>query len=149
MHAEISDNLNRHVRRSRFVPLGSSCAGSSPWRARARTVSRATPRNCATTLASTKNSGSFEFMAFSILGSRIWPLQANKKHSFHSWRRWSVGRCCQSPERSGAGGRGSEHGAGLLYAPRRAAQAGLTGGADRSSRLRRGTNVAAKDQPKG
>jgi hypothetical protein len=35
-----------------------------------------------------------------------------------------------------------------VYAPRRAAQAGLTGGADRSSRLRRETNVANTDQPK-
>jgi hypothetical protein len=43
---------------------------------------------------------------------------------------------CQSPERSGAGGRGSEHGAVLGYARGRAAQAGLTGGADRSGRLR-------------
>ncbi len=60
----------------------------------------------------------------------------------------SEGRRCQSPKRSGASGRGSEHGAGLVYAPRRAAQAGLTGGADRSSRLRRETNVVKKDQPK-
>src|SRR5229473_1351993 len=71
-----------------------------------------------------------------------------KKHSFHSWRKLSAGRRCQSPERSGAAGRGSEHGAGLVYAPRRAAQAGLTGGADRSSRLRWETNVAKKSQPK-
>jgi len=75
-------------------------------------------------------------------------LQANKKHSFHSWRKLSEGRRCQSPKRSGAEGRGSEHGAGLGYAPRRAAQAGLTGGADRSGRLRRETNFAKKDQPK-
>src|SRR5580700_12349469 len=60
----------------------------------------------------------------------------------------SAGRRCQSPERSGAWGRGSEHGAILVYAPRRAAQAGLTGGADRSSRLRRETNVRKEDQPK-
>ena len=59
-----------------------------------------------------------------------------KKHSFHSWRGVSEERRCQSPERSGAAGRGSEHGAGLVHAPRRAAQAGLTGGAERSSRLR-------------
>ena len=52
-----------------------------------------------------------------------------KKHSFHSWRKLSEGRRCQSSERSGAAGRGSEHGAGLVFAPRRAAQAGLTGGA--------------------
>src|SRR5258707_9213314 len=71
-----------------------------------------------------------------------------KKHSFHSWRGVSEERRCQSPERSGAAGRGSEHGAGLVYAPRRAAQAGLTGGADRSSRLRRETNVVKQDQPK-
>jgi len=71
-----------------------------------------------------------------------------KKHSFHSWRKLSEGRRCQSPERSGAAGRGSEHGAGLVYAPRRAAQAGLTGGADRSSRLRWETNVAKNGQPK-
>jgi|SRR5580704_9570693 hypothetical protein len=60
----------------------------------------------------------------------------------------SVGRRCQSPERSGAEGRGSEHGAVLGYVPRRAAQAGLTGGADRSSRLRREMNVRKEDQPK-
>ena len=36
----------------------------------------------------------------------------------------------------------------MLYAPRRAAQAGLTGGADRSSRLRRETKVVKRDQPK-
>jgi hypothetical protein len=42
----------------------------------------------------------------------------------------SAGSRCQSPERSGAAGRGSEHGAVLGYAPRRAAQAGLTEGAD-------------------
>ena len=71
-----------------------------------------------------------------------------KKHSFHSWRGVSEGRRCQSPERSGAAGRGSEHGAGLVYAPRRAAQAGLTGGAERSSRLRWETNVPKKGQPK-
>src|SRR5216683_5617027 len=71
-----------------------------------------------------------------------------KKHSFHSWRGVSEERRCQSPERSGAAGRGSEHGAGLVYAPRRAAQAGLTGGADRRSRFRSETNVVKKDQPK-
>src|SRR5580704_6277412 len=60
----------------------------------------------------------------------------------------SAGRRCQSLERSGAGGRGSEHGAVLGYAPRRAAQAGLTGGADWSGRLRRETNVRKEDQPK-
>lgn len=60
----------------------------------------------------------------------------------------SAGRRCQSPERSGAEGRGSEHGAVLGYAPRRAAQAGLTGGADRSGRLRREANVRKEDQPK-
>jgi len=36
----------------------------------------------------------------------------------------------------------------LGYAPRRAAQAGLTGGADHSSRLRRETNLLKKAQPK-
>ena len=60
----------------------------------------------------------------------------------------SAGRRCQSPERSGAGGRGSEHGAVLVCAPRRAAHAGLTGGADQSGRLRRETNVRKEDQPK-
>jgi hypothetical protein len=59
----------------------------------------------------------------------------------------SAGRRCQSPERSGAAGRGSERGAVLVYEPRRAAQAGLTGGADRSGRLRRETNVRKEDQP--
>jgi hypothetical protein len=75
-------------------------------------------------------------------------LQANKKHSFHTWRKLSEGRRCQSPERSEAAGRGSEHGVGVVYAPRRAAQAGLTGGAEGSSRLRLETNVARKDQRK-
>ena len=46
-------------------------------------------------------------------------------------------------------GRGSEHGAGLGSAARGAAQAGLTEGAERSSRLRHETNVEwCKDQPK-
>jgi hypothetical protein len=36
----------------------------------------------------------------------------------------------------------------LGYAPRRAAQAGLTGGADRSGRLRLETNLKKEDQPK-
>jgi hypothetical protein len=38
-------------------------------------------------------------------------------------------------------GRGSEHGAILVYVPRGAAQAGLTEGDERSSRLRHETNV--------
>jgi hypothetical protein len=77
------------------------------------------------------------------------PLQANKKHSFHNWRgkerreALSISGAERSPE-----GRGSEHGALLVYEPRGAAQAGLTGGADRSSRLRRETNVRKEDQPK-
>src|ERR1700685_905822 len=62
--------------------------------------------------------------------------------------RRSEARRCPSPERGGARWRGSEHGAILVNAPRRAAQAGLTGGADRSSRLRRETNVRKEDQPK-
>src|SRR5208337_4772331 len=46
-------------------------------------------------------------------------------------------------------GRGSEHGAGLGWASRGAAQAGLTEGAERSSRLRHETNVKWwEDQPK-
>jgi hypothetical protein len=46
-------------------------------------------------------------------------------------------------------GRGSEHGAGLGSAARGAAQAGLTEGAERSSRLRHETNVQWwNDQPK-
>ena len=46
-------------------------------------------------------------------------------------------------------GRGSEHGAGLGSAAGGAAQAGLTEGAERSSRLRHETNVEwCKDQPK-
>ena len=77
------------------------------------------------------------------------PLQANKKHSFHNWRgkerreALSIPGAERSPE-----GRGSEHGALLVYEPRGAAQAGLTGGADRSSRLRRETNVRKEEQPK-
>ena len=46
-------------------------------------------------------------------------------------------------------GRGSEHGAFLGYAPRGAAQAGLTEGAERSSKLRHETNVEWEDQPEG
>ena len=45
-------------------------------------------------------------------------------------------------------GRGSEHGALLFFAPRGAAQAGLTEGAERSSKIRYETNVEWKDQPK-
>jgi len=45
-------------------------------------------------------------------------------------------------------GRGSEHGALLFLAPRGAAQAGLTEGAERSSKIRYETNVEWKDQPK-
>ena len=45
-------------------------------------------------------------------------------------------------------GRGSEHGALLFFAPRGAAQAGLTEGAERSSKIRHETNVEWKDQPK-
>src|ERR1700722_4722082 len=60
----------------------------------------------------------------------------------------SAGRRCQSPERSGAYGRGSEQGGVVVYVPRGAAHAGLTAGADRSGRLRRETNVRKEDQPK-
>jgi hypothetical protein len=79
----------------------------------------------------------------------IGPLQANKNHSFHKWRgkerreALAISGAERSPE-----GRGSEHGAVLGYAPRRAAQAGLTEGAERSARLRRETNVRKEDQPK-
>ena len=45
-------------------------------------------------------------------------------------------------------GRGSEHGALLFFAPRGAAQAGLTEGAERSSKIRDETNVESKEQPK-
>ena len=72
-------------------------------------------------------------------------VQANKNTRFIIGDGMSAGRHCQSPERSGAEGRGSEHRAVLGYAPRRAAQAGLTGGADRSLRLRRETNVRKED----
>jgi hypothetical protein len=41
-------------------------------------------------------------------------------------------------------GRGSEHGALLFFAPRGAAQAGLTEGAERSSKIRHETNVEGK-----
>src|SRR5260370_13615119 len=88
-----------------------------------------------------------EFRSF--CGLEFGPLQANKKHSFHNWRgkerreALSISGAERSPE-----GRGSEHGAVLGYAARRAAQAGLTGGADRSGRLRRETNVRKEDQPK-
>jgi hypothetical protein len=51
-------------------------------------------------------------------------------------------RRCQSPERSGAGtGRGSEYGAGLVYAAHGAAQAGLTGGAEAQLQTSPETNV--------
>ena len=88
-----------------------------------------------------------EFRSFCVL--EFGPLQANKKHSFHKWRgkerreALSILGAKRSPE-----GRGSEHGALLIYEPRGAAQAGLTGGADRSSRLRRETNVRKEDQPR-
>src|SRR5260370_14626224 len=67
-----------------------------------------------------------EFRSF--CGLEFGPLQANKKHSFHNWRgkerreALSISGAERSPE-----GRGSEHSAVLGYAPRRAAQAGLTG----------------------
>jgi len=86
---------------------------------------------------------------FDCVPSFFGPLQANKKHSFHEWRgkerreALSISGAKRSPEK-----RGSEHGALLVFAPRRAAQAGLTGGADRSGRLRRETNVRTEDQPK-
>jgi len=52
-------------------------------------------------------------------------------------------------KRSRARGRGSEHGAILGYAPVNCTS-GLTGGAERSSRLRHETNVeGVKDQPDG
>ena len=78
-------------------------------------------------------------------------LQANKKHSFHKWRvkERREALSISGAERSGAR-RGAEAStAGFLgYAPRKAAQAGLTEGADRSARLRRETNVRKEDQPK-
>jgi hypothetical protein len=43
----------------------------------------------------------------------------------------------------------SEHGALFFFAPHGAAQAGLTEGAERSSKTRHETNVKSKDQPKG
>ena len=46
-------------------------------------------------------------------------------------------------------GRGSEHGAQLGYASRGAAQAGLTEGAERSSKLRHETKMEWQDQPEG
>ena len=75
-------------------------------------------------------------------------MSANKKLSFHSWRKLSAGRRCQSPEHSGAGGRGSEHGAGLLLG---AAQS-CTSGIDRRSRTERqtprGNECCKENQPK-
>jgi hypothetical protein len=74
--------------------------------------------------------------------AEIGPLHANKKHSFHNWREkerreaLSISGAERSPE-----GRGSEHAALLGYAPRRAAQAGLTEGAGRSGRLRRARDL--------
>src|SRR5260370_14793599 len=88
-----------------------------------------------------------EFRSF--CGLEFGALQANKKHSFHNWRgkerreALSISGAERSPE-----GRGSEHGAVLVYEPRGAAQAGLTGGADRSGRLRHETNVPKEDKPK-
>jgi hypothetical protein len=62
----------------------------------------------------------------------------------------SGGRRCQSPERSGAGGRGSEHGAVLGVCAARSCTSGIDRSrAERSSRLRGETNVLKEDQPKG
>jgi hypothetical protein len=79
--------------------------------------------------------------------AEIGSLQANKKHSFHNWR-GKERREALSISGAEPKGRGSEHGAVLGYVPRRAAQAGLTEGADRSARLRRETNVRKEDKPK-
>src|SRR5208282_5955154 len=53
----------------------------------------------------------------------------------------SISGAQRSPGAAKRKGRGSEHGAGLGSAARGAAQAGLTEGAERSSRLRHETNV--------
>ena len=66
------------------------------------------------------------------------------------WRKaLSISGAQRSPGAAKRKGRGSEHGAGLVSASRGAAQAGLTEGAERSSRLRHETNVEWwEDQPK-
>src|SRR6185312_12951498 len=78
--------------------------------------------------------GASPFEVFGLFGQR-------KKHSFHGARverreALSIPGAKRSPK-----GRGSEHGANLGYAPRGAAQAGLTEGAERSSTLGHETNV--------
>jgi hypothetical protein len=80
--------------------------------------------------------------------AEIGPLQANKKHSFHKWRgkERREALSISGAERSRRARKRARRGFG--YAPRRAAQAGLTGGADWSGRLRRETNVRKEDQPK-
>jgi hypothetical protein len=81
--------------------------------------------------------GASPFEVFGLFGQR-------KKHSFHGARlerreALSIPGAKRSPK-----GRGSEHGAHLFFAPRGAAQAGLTEGAERSFRLRYETNVVVK-----
>jgi len=80
--------------------------------------------------------------------AEIGPLQANKKHSFHKWRgkERREALSISGAERSRRARKRARRGFG--DAPRRAAQAGLTGGADWSGRLRRETNVRKEDQPK-
>ena len=72
---------------------------------------------------------------------RTWPFQASEKPSFHGSEQGAQGGAVNP--RSAAQPEGAEASTArvLGYAPRRAAQAGLTGGADRSSRLRSETKV--------
>ena len=74
--------------------------------------------------------------------------QANKKHSFHNWRGKEHREALSISERSGAEGRGSEHGAVLGLCAAQSCTSELTEGAERSGRLRRETNVRRDDQPK-
>lgn len=81
--------------------------------------------------------------------SGFWPFRPRKKHSVHGptlERReaLSIPGAKRSPK-----GRGSEHGAHLFFAPRGAAQAGLTEGAERSSKFGHEPNVVwLEDRPK-
>jgi hypothetical protein len=65
---------------------------------------------------------------------KLGTLQANKKHSFHNWRRRNAERRCQSPERSLRARKRARRGFGVC-----AAQS-CTSGIDRRSRPERQTS---------
>ena len=73
-----------------------------------------------------------------------------KKETFGSWPKLERREALSIPgAKRSPKGRGSEHGAHLFFAPRGAAQAGLTEGAERSSKFGHEPNVKwLKDRPK-